>query len=150
VGRGDAQIGTEAEQEAAEAQREQEKEAYGVLLARLRVALQDQVKEVRLSHRLTTSPACLVIEDDAMAPHIAEIMRQAGQEVPRTEPILEVNPSHPLMEKLNSLSESDPKDPRIAEFAELLYGQALLAEGRSLEDPAAFSRKLADLMARAL
>jgi len=150
VGRGDAQIGSEAEQEAAEAQREKEQETYGVLLARLRVALQDQVKEVRLSHRLTTSPACLVIEDDAMAPHIAEILRQAGQEVPRIDPTLEVNPSHPLMEKLNRLSESDPKDPRIAEFAELLFGQALLAEGRSLEDPAAFSRKLADLMARAL
>jgi len=150
AGRGDAQLGTEEERKAAEAERVQEEDAYGGLLARLRVAMQDQVKEVRLSHRLTESPACLVIEEGEIAPHIAEILRQAGQEVPRTSPILEVNPSHPLIAKLRSLCERDAKDPRIAEFAELLYGQALLAEGGRLEDPAAFSRKLAELMTRAL
>jgi molecular chaperone HtpG len=150
VGRGDVELGTEEERKEAEEERKQEEDAYGGLLARLRVALQDQVKEVRLSHRLTSSPACLVIEEGEVAPHIAELLRQAGQEAPKTKLILEVNPSHPLLAKLRSLCEEDAKDLRIAEFAELLYGQALLAEGGRLEDPAAFSRRLADLMVRAL
>jgi molecular chaperone HtpG len=77
-------------------------------------------------------------------------MRQAGQETPETRPILEVNPSHPLLTKLRSLCEESSDDPRIADFAELLFGQALLAEGGRLEDAAGFSRKLADLMVRAL
>jgi molecular chaperone HtpG len=78
------------------------------------------------------------------------MLRQAGQEVPQTKPILELNPSHPLLAKLRSLCEEDAKDPRVTEFAELLHDQALLAEGGRLDDPAAFSRRLADLMTRAL
>jgi molecular chaperone HtpG len=150
VGRGDIQLGTEEEREAAEAERKQEEDAYGGFIARLRVALQERVKEVRLSRRLTSSPACLVIEEGEIAPHMAEILRQAGQEVPEAKPILEVNPSHPLLAKLKSLCDEDAKDPRVTEFAELLYDQALLAEGGRLDDPAAFSRRLADLMIRAL
>jgi len=150
AGRGDVQLGTEEERKAAEEEREQEENAYGGLIARLRVALQDRVKEVRLSQRLTSSPACLVIEEGEIAPHIAEMLRQAGQEVPQTKPILEVNPSHPLLAKLKSLCEEDEEDPRVTEFSELLYDQALLAEGGRLDDPAAFSRRLADLMIRAL
>ena len=150
AGRGDVQFGTEEERKAAEEEREQEENAYGGLIARLRVALQDRVKEVRLSQRLTSSPACLVIEEGEIAPHIAEMLRQAGQEVPQTKPILEVNPSHPLLAKLKSLCEEDAEDPRVTEFSELLYDQALLAEGGRLDDPAAFSRRLADLMIRAL
>jgi molecular chaperone HtpG len=91
-----------------------------------------------------------VIEEGEIAPHMAEILRQAGQEVPEAKPILEVNPSHPLLAKLKSLCDEDAKDPRVTEFAELLYDQALLAEGGRLDDPAAFSRRLADLMIRAL
>jgi molecular chaperone HtpG len=150
VVRGDVELGTEEERKAADDERQQDADAYGGLLARLRVALQDQVKEVRLSQRLTTSPACLVIEAGEIAPQIAEMMRQAGQETPETRPILEVNPSHPLLAKLRSLCEESSDDPRISDFAELLYGQALLAEGGRLEDAAGFSRKLADLMLRAL
>jgi len=150
VGRGDVHLGTGEERKAAEEERKQEEEAYGDLLARLRVVLQDRVKEVRLSQRLTSSPACLVIEEGEIAPHIAEILRQAGQEVPQTKPILEVNPSHPLLAKLRSLCEEDAKHPRLAEFAELLLDQAQLAEGGRLDDPAAFGRRLADLMLRAL
>jgi molecular chaperone HtpG len=150
AGRGGVPLGSEEERKAADEEREQAEDAFGDLLVRLRVALQDQVKEVRLSQRLTESPACLVIEEGEIAPHIAEILRQAGQEVPRTQPILEVNPSHPLLTQLRNLCDENAKDPRIAEFAELLYGQALLAEGGRLEDAAGFSRKIADLMVRAL
>jgi molecular chaperone HtpG len=150
VGRGDVQLGTEEERKAAEEERKQEEDAYGGLIARLRVALQDRVKEVRLSQRLTSSPACLVIEEGEIAPHIAEMLRQAGQDVPQTKPILEINPSHPLLAKLRSLCEDDAEDSRVTEFAELLHDQALLAEGGRLDDPAAFSRRLADLMTQAL
>jgi len=150
VGRGDVLLGNEEEQQAAEAERSQDQERYGALLTRLRVALQDTVKEVRLSHRLTASPACLVIEVGELSPHLAAMLRQAGQDVPETKPILEVNAGHPLLEKLRNLCERNADDSQIAEFAELLYGQALLAEGGRLPDPAAFSRRVADLMTRAL
>jgi molecular chaperone HtpG len=148
VGRGEIDLGASGDEESADA--EAKAESFTDLLARLRVALQDQVKEVRLSQRLTTSPACLVIEVGEIAPHLAEILRQAGQEVPVTRPILEVNPTHPLLAKLRDVVEADASDARIDEFAALLYSQAQLAEGGRLEDPAAFSRRLTDLMVRAL
>jgi molecular chaperone HtpG len=150
VGRGEIDLGDDDAPEKDGADAAQEAEGYGALLARLRVALQEQVQEVRLSKRLTTSPACLVVEAGDIAPHIAEILRGAGQEVPKTRPILELNPSHSLLVRLNALFESDSSDPRVDEFAALLYGQAQLAEGGRLDDPAEFSRKLADLMLRAL
>jgi molecular chaperone HtpG len=105
---------------------------------------------VRLSRRLTSSPACLVVEEGELSPQISQILRQAGQDVSETKPILEVNPDHPLLEKLREIGDADRQDPRIAQYAELLLGQAKLAEGASLDDPAAFSRKLADLMTKAL
>jgi len=150
VDRGDVLLGSEEEQQASEAERSQDQDRYASLLARLRVALQDSVKEVRLSHRLTSSPACLVIEAGELSPHLAALLRQAGQQVPETKPILEVNPGHPLLEKLRELCEANSADERIAEFAELLYGQALLAEGGRPPDPAAFSRRITNLMTRAL
>jgi molecular chaperone HtpG len=91
-----------------------------------------------------------VNEEGELTPQMAAILREAGQEVPETHPILEINPTHPLLVKLRELCETDSSDRRIAEFGELLYGQALLAEGGRLDDPTAFSRKLADLMLRAL
>jgi molecular chaperone HtpG len=81
---------------------------------------------------------------------MAAILREAGQEVPDTSPTLEINATHPLLVKLREICEADAADPRIAEFGELLLGQALLAEGGRPDDPAEFSRKLADLMVRAL
>ena len=120
------------------------------LIACLRAGVQDQVKEVRLSQRLTSSAACLVLEDGEMSPRIVEMMRQAGQDVPEVKPILELNAKHPLLPKLQEIYENDASDPKLAEYAELLYGQAVLAEGGTLADPGGFSRKLADLMVRAL
>ncbi len=106
--------------------------------------------EVRLSQRLTESPACLVLEEGDLSPSVVEMLRQAGQDVPATKPVLELNPSHALLEKLVAVCDADAADPRLGEFAELLYGQALLAEGQPLPDPTAFSRRLAELMVEAL
>jgi len=150
VGRGEIDLGGSDEDAAAKQDDTEAEAGFTGLLARLRVALQDDVKEVRLSQRLTTSPACLVIEAGEIAPHLAEILREAGQDVPESRPILEVNPGHPLIAKLRDLENGRGKDARIDEFAALLFHQAQLAEGGRLPDPAAFSRRLTELMVRAL
>jgi molecular chaperone HtpG len=78
------------------------------------------------------------------------MLRQAGQELPAVKPILELNGSHPLLQKLQEIFDKDAADPRIASYAQLLYGQAQLAEGGQLADPAGFSKKLAELMVESL
>ena len=114
----------------------------------LRAKLQDEVKDVRLSSRLISSPACLVGDEQDMSPHIAELLRRTGQEVPKVKRILELNPTHPLLPKLQALVDRDKNDPALAQYAELLYGQAILAEGGQLPDPAAFSQRIAELLLR--
>ncbi|MGE4652253.1 MAG: molecular chaperone HtpG, partial [Myxococcota bacterium] len=136
--------------EQAEAEREEQSADYGVLLKSLRAALQEQVSEVRLSSRLRDSAACLVREEGELSPQMAQILRQAGREVPETKPILEVNAGHALLAKLKERVAAEPGDDRIGEYAELLFAQALLSEGGRLPDPAAFSRRLGELMERAL
>jgi molecular chaperone HtpG len=119
------------------------------LLDLLRARLQEHVKDVRLSSRLTESPACLVGDPGDLSPHLRELFRRSGQEPPVTKRTLELNPSHPIMARLRELHVRDKNDPKLALYAELLFGQALLAEGAPLPDPAAFSRRVAELMATA-
>ncbi len=148
--RGELALPSEGEGKGDEDAEQRDEAGFGTLLARLRAAIQDDVREVRLSKRLTRSPACLVLEEGDLSPELARMLSQAGQEVPQTKPILELNPSHPLLPRLREICEADEKDPRIGEYAELLFAQALLAEGRQLPDPAAFTTRLADLMLRGL
>jgi molecular chaperone HtpG len=115
----------------------------------LRAALQDQVKDVRASRRLTSSPACLVTDEGDFSPQLERLMRESGRDVPRVKRILEVNPKHPVLAELGRLFAADGRDPRIAEFARLLYGQAMLAEGGPIEEPEAFAKALNDVMVRA-
>jgi molecular chaperone HtpG len=98
------------------------------------------VKEVRVTQRLTDSPACLVADEHDMGANLARILRAAGQKVPATKPILEINPSHPIVLRL------EHEQARLADWAALLYEQALLAEGGVLEDPAAFVKRLNALL----
>jgi molecular chaperone HtpG len=105
---------------------------------------------VRVSNRLTSSPACLVVDEGDLSPQISELLRRSGQNVPDVKPILEINPTHPLLAKLKAVCDADAKDPRLADYATLLFGQAMLAEGGQLEDPAAFSRRIAELMLETL
>jgi molecular chaperone HtpG len=123
---------------------------FAALLTFLKGALDEQVKEVRLSHRLTTSPACLVSDAEDMTPTLEKMYRAMGQEVPKVKRILELNPAHPLVTGLRSALESKQDDPALPETAELLYGTALLAEGGDLADPARFAKLLADRLARTL
>jgi molecular chaperone HtpG len=150
VGKGEIELGSEDEKKEAEAARKQDEEAYKDLIGCMRGALQEQVKEVRLSSRLTSSPSCLVLEEGDLSPQIEAMLRQAGQDVPEHKPILEINPKHEIVHKLQAIFEQDGTDSRLREYAALLYGQAVLAEGGQLDDPAEFTRKLTELMVKAL
>jgi molecular chaperone HtpG len=144
----DVAPGSADDKKQAEEQRREQEEGFKDLLMALRAKLQDEVKDVRLSSRLTSSAACLVGDEQDLSPHIAELLRRTGQEVPKVKRILELNPTHPLLPKLQALVERDKNDPALAHYAELLHGQAILAEGGQLPDPAAFSQRIAELLLR--
>nr|WLK83212.1 Slm5 [Streptomyces sp.] len=138
---GDEAAGTE------KARREQE---FAALLPWLTETLSGQVKQVRLSSRLTTSAACVVGDAQDMTPTLEKMYRAMGQQVPPVKRILEINPGHPLITALRAAHEADPGDPALPEIAELVHGGALLAEGGDLPDPARFTRLLTDRLARGL
>src|SRR5262249_26507857 len=117
------------------------------VLNKLRARLQDFVKDVRLSTRLKESPACLVGDPGDLSPHLRELFKRSGQEVPVAQRTLEVNPTHPVIARVREMYGAGKDDPRLALYADLLYGQAVLAEGGVLPDPAGFSRRLAEFMA---
>jgi molecular chaperone HtpG len=127
-----------------EERQEQEKEAseHKELTERVKKALGDRVKEVRVTLRLTDSPACLVADENAMSMNLERMLKAAGQKVPSSAPILEINTRHPIVEKLNG--ESD--EGRFADWSSILFDQATLADGGTLEDPATFVKKLNELM----
>jgi molecular chaperone HtpG len=133
VARGDVSL--EAVKGAEEKKDEKPAEASEELLARLKEALGERVKDVRASKRLTESPSCLVADEHDMGGNLARILRAAGQKVPSSAPILEINPGHEIVRRLA------PGDARLADWASLLYDQALLAEGGQLDDPAGFVRR---------
>ncbi|MCW3817445.1 molecular chaperone HtpG [Micromonospora sp. DR5-3] len=146
VAKGQVDLETDEEKEKAEAERQE----YADLLSWMSGALTDSVKEVRLSSRLTTSPACVVGDAHDMTPTLEKMYRAMGQEVPRVKRILELNPTHPLVTGLRKAHEQGGDQTALTETAELLYGMALLAEGGELADPARFTRILADRLARTL
>jgi molecular chaperone HtpG len=146
IGRGAVELGSEDERkQTAEALDEKHKQ-YGDLLSLFRVHLQRDVKEVRLSSRLTSSPVCLVADEHDLTPRMQKMLEQMGQAPPKQKPILELNPGHPLIPKLAALFTENKADPRLGLYAELFLGQAHLADSGQLPDPAAFSRALADVM----
>jgi molecular chaperone HtpG len=150
AGRGDVELGSAEEQESAKEEREKEAEQYQGVLQQIRTALQDDVKEVRLSSRLTKSPSCLVLEEGDLSPQLEAMLRQAGQEIPERKPILELNSQHAILDKLSARFDADHSDPRVGKAARVLFGQALLAEGGQLEDPVAFCELVTELMAELL
>jgi molecular chaperone HtpG len=125
-------------------------EDFATLLSWLGEKLSEEVKEVRLSSRLTTSPACIVGDAHDMTPTLEKMYRAMGQEMPSVKRILEINPTHPLVAGLREAREQGRDDETLTETAELLYGMALLAEGGELKDPSRFTRLLADRLARTL
>ena len=117
-------------------------ESFKPVLDRLKEALKDRAKDVRVTTRLVDSPACMVVDEGDMSGHLARLLKQAGQEAPSSLPILEVNPEHALVQKLAD-------DPRFDDLAQILFDQALLAEGGHLDDPAAYVKRVTALLSAA-
>ncbi|MGH3638559.1 MAG: molecular chaperone HtpG [Mycobacterium sp.] len=149
VAKGEVDLDSEDEKAAHDAENQEQKRDFADLLTWLRETLGDHVKEVRLSTRLTESPACLVTDSFGITPALARMYRASGQAVPAGKRILELNPKHSLVTGLRQAHENrGAEDSSLAETAELLYGTALLAEGDVPEDPARFAGLLADRLAR--
>ena len=128
--------------EAEKKQAEEAAEAFKPLLERLKTALADRAKDVRITTRLVDSPACLVTEDGEISGHLARLLKQAGQAAPEVKPVLELNPEHALVKKLEASEHLD-------DLAHILFDQALLAEGGQLDDPAAYVRRINALLVTA-
>jgi molecular chaperone HtpG len=122
--------------------REEEANQHRDLLDKLAKVLESQVQSVRASVRLTQSPACLVVAAGDPGAHMRRLMELTGQDLPEMKPILEVNPGHPLVARLESEADED----RFSDLANLLFEQACLAEGGKLEDPAGFVKRLNRLL----
>ncbi|MBU1213930.1 MAG: molecular chaperone HtpG [Gammaproteobacteria bacterium] len=139
VAKGGLDLG--ALEDAAEKQ-EQEKQADELkpLLEKIKASLADKVKEVRVTHRLTDSPACLVADDNDMSANLARMLKAAGQNAPMSQPILEINPQHPVVTRLQA------EEQHFDDWASVLFEQALLAEGGQLDDPATFVKRINQLM----
>lgn len=141
IAKGDLDLGKLEDEADKEAQKQVEEQAKD-LVERIKTALGESVKEVKVTHRLTDSPACLVAGEHDLSGNLARILKAAGQKAPDSKPILEINPTHRLVEKLKA--ESD--DAKFADYAHVLFDQALLAEGGQLEDPASFVRRMNSLI----
>jgi len=149
IGKGEVELGSESErEERAETRAEQREQAVG-LLELLQNKLDEHVKEVRLSNRLTSSPACLVGAEHDLSPHIQRLLARSGNAPPAQKRILELNPEHAVFKAMKARYEADADDALLGDYAQLLYGQALLAEGSELPDPPAFARLVGELMVRA-
>ena len=121
---------------------EEAAETFKPLLAKLKEALKDKAEDVRVTSRLVDSPACLVVKDDGMSLQLARMLKQAGQSAPESKPILEVNPEHPLVKKLDT----PEGNIHFHDLAHIVFDQALLAEGGMPEDPAAYVRRVNALL----
>ncbi len=141
VAKGRLELG-KLEDEAEKKAHELEESESKPLLERIKTSLGESVKDVRVTLRLTDSPACLVADEHDMGAHYERLLKAAGQNVPASKPILEINPQHPLVLRLKS--EAD--EARFADLAKVLFDQSLLAEGGQLDDPAGFVKRLNQLM----
>ncbi len=142
VAKGGLDLGALEDEAEKTAQKEAE-ESMKPLVERIKTTLGERVKDVRVTHRLTDSPACLVTGEGDMSANLERLLKAAGQAAPTVKPTLEINPTHALVTRLDS--EAD--DARFADWANLLFEQALLAEGGQLDDPASFVRRLNGLLA---
>ena len=141
ISRGELDLGKLEDQEEKQKQETVEQTFQG-LVDRVKSRLADKVQTVRMTHRLTESPACLAVGENDMGEQMRRIMQASGQKVPETKPIFELNPEHPLVVKLDKEADDD----RFNELIEILFDQAALAEGRHLEDPGNFTRRLNKLL----
>ena len=140
VAKGDLDLGVFAD-EAEKQEQEKVADELKPLVERIKTALGDKVKEVRVTHRLVDSPACLVVDENELSGNLERMLKAAGQKVPSSKPILEINPAHAVIEKLKASADDD-----FADWASLLLDQSVLAEGGQLENPADFVKRMNTLM----
>jgi len=141
VAKGDLDLGELEDETEKKAQQETDKN-FEDLVERVKTTLGDKVKDVRITHRLTDSPACLVADSNDMSANLERMLKAAGQEVGGSKPIFELNPEHPMVARLKD--ESD--DTQFEDWSSILFDQALLAEGGQLEDPASYVKRLNELL----
>ncbi len=148
VGKGTVSLGNEDEKKAAEEELKAQEEQMKPLLEHLQKKLDTWVKQVRLTHRLTASPVCLVGAEHDYSPQLEKLLQKGKGGGPKQRRIMELNPKHDILARLNERYGKDPNDPMLDEYAELLFGYGLIAEGGELPDPVRFNRAVADLMTR--
>ena len=141
IAKGTLDLG-EVEDEETKIEHQAEEKDFDSMLKQFQKVLGDKVKAVRLTHRLTDSPTCVVFDDDGMSGHLQRLLVSAGQAFSETKPILEINPKHPLIARVKA----EPDDDRFSRWADILLSQALLAEGEQLKDPAGFVKNLNELL----
>ncbi len=141
VNKGELDLG-DIQDEEEKKEEEQKNKDFSKLAERIQKILDERVKEVRVTSRLTTSPACLVSDENDMGRHLEQILKASGQAVPGSKPILEINPDHPIVKKIDGEADDD----RFADWSHILFDQALLSEGGQLDDPASFVHKLNTLI----
>lgn len=141
VAKGDLDLG-KLEDEAEKEEQKKVEDAAKSLIEKIQASLGDKVKEVRVTHRLTDSPACLVAGEHDLSGNLERLLKAAGQKTPESKPVLEINPSHRLLELLKA-----EEGTRFDDLAHVLFDQALLAEGGQLEDPASFVKRMNSLLA---
>ncbi|MCA1322847.1 molecular chaperone HtpG [Herbaspirillum sp. alder98] len=139
VAKGGLDLGS-LENEAEKKQHEETQNEYKDLVGKMQTALGDKAKEVRVSSRLTDSPACLVADDNELSGNLVRMLKAAGQDAPESKPILEINPDHPLVQRLKY------EEAKFDDWSHLLFDQALLAEGGALTDPASFVKRMNDML----
>ena len=141
VTRGDLDLGKLGADAEVKDQEKQEQD-YKDLLTRMQEALTDRASAVRVTHRLTDSPSCLVSDEHGMSTNLERLLKASGQNVPTSKPILEINPSHPILIRLKDEADSG----RFSNWSHILFDQATLAEGGQVDDPATFVKRLNELM----
>ena len=141
IAKGELDLDKLSDTDEKEQQKKVEEEATD-LVKLIKEKLEDKVEDVRVSHRLTSSPACIVLNEHEMALYMQHLLKQAGQQLPDTKPVLEINPTHPILAKMNNESDVD----KVQEWSLLLFEQAILAEGGQLENPADFVSRLNKIM----
>ena len=146
VGKGDIDLGSKEEKEEAQKELKSKEEEFKPLMEFLQEKLEDQVKEVRLSSRLTTSPACLVVGENDYSPMLERALRKGGAEASHTKRIMELNPKHPLIERMQQRRAQSETDPLLDNAAEVLLGLSLLAEGSELPDPVRFNKAATEVL----
>jgi molecular chaperone HtpG len=150
LGKGTVKVGSQEEREQAEKELEQQTAESSELLTFIQKHLDEYVKDVRLSHRLTTSPVCLVGTEMDYSPQMERLLQMGQEGRPKQRRIMELNPRHEIFNRMRERFQQNKDDERLGKYAELLLGYALLAEGSELPDPVHFNQLVAELMARTL